>query len=318
MSRRLFYCDHHQLPLPPGHRFPAEKYRMLREQLAADGYFELVPADPADVELVELAHDPAYVRAVMDGTLDATIVRRIGFPWSPQLVQRTLCSVGGTLAATNEALATGWGGNLAGGTHHAFRDSGAGFCVFNDLVIAIHAGRKRRQFQRAAVLDLDVHQGDGTALLLAGDADAFTVSIHCSANFPFRKQQSSFDLELPAGTPDAEFLAALDTALDRVLQFCPEILFYQAGVDGLASDTFGRFALTLEGLRERDRRVFTAVQQHGIPLVVTLGGGYSKPIELTAKAHAGTFRAAAEVFDHVTSSSRYASPAHNAASGITF
>jgi acetoin utilization deacetylase AcuC-like enzyme len=318
MSRRLFYCDHHQLPLPPGHRFPAEKYRMLRERLAADGYFELVPADPADVDLIELAHDPGYVRAVVEGTLDATIVRRIGFPWSPQLVQRTLCSVGGTLAATNEAMATGWGGNLAGGTHHAFRDSGAGFCVFNDLVIAIHAGRKRGQFQRAAVLDLDVHQGDGTALLLAGDPDAFTVSIHCAANFPFRKQQSSLDLELPAGTQDAEFLATLEAALDRALQFRPEILFYQSGVDGLASDSFGRFALTLDGLRERDRRVFNAARQHGIPLVVTLGGGYSKPIELTADAHAGTFRAAAEIFDRLAGSSRYAPSVHNAATGITF
>jgi acetoin utilization deacetylase AcuC-like enzyme len=318
MSRRLFYCDHHQLPLPDGHRFPAEKYRMLRERLAADGRFELVPSDPADIELIELAHDPAYVRAVVEGTLDAAIVRRIGFPWSPQLVQRTLCSVGGTLAAMDDALATGWGGNLAGGTHHAFRDSGAGFCVFNDLVIAIGAGRKRGQFQRAAVLDLDVHQGDGTALLLAGDPDAFTVSIHCAANFPFRKQQSSLDLELPGGTHDAEFLATLDTALDRVLQFRPEILFYQSGVDGLASDTFGRFALTLDGLRERDRRVFTVAQQHRIPVVVTLGGGYSKPSELTAEAHAGTFRAAAEMFDGNGSSSRYASAAHNASSGVNF
>ena len=226
MSRRLFYCDHHELPLPAGHRFPAEKYRLLRERLSADGYFELLPADPAKLEDIELAHDPAYVRAVVDGTLDAAVQRRIGFPWSPQLVQRTLCSVGGTLAAVDEALATGWGGNLAGGTHHAFRDTGSGFCILNDLAIAIHAGRRDGKFRRAAVLDVDVHQGDGTALLLAEDPDAFTVSIHCADNFPFRKQQSGLDLELPAGTRDAEFLAALDRALQRVLEFRPEILLY--------------------------------------------------------------------------------------------
>jgi acetoin utilization deacetylase AcuC-like enzyme len=318
MSRRLFYCDHHPIPLPDGHRFPAEKYRLLRERLSADGHFELVPANPAPIELVELAHDRGYVRAVLDGTVDATIMRRIGFPWSPQLVQRTLCSVGGTLAAVDEALSTGWGGNLAGGTHHAFRDSGAGFCVFNDLVIAIRAGRQRGKYRRAAVLDLDVHQGDGTALLLAEDPDALTVSIHCAANFPFRKQQSSVDLELPAGTTDDMFLATLDGAIERVLEFRSEILLYQSGVDGLASDAFGKFALTADGLRERDRRVFSAAQQHGIPLVVTLGGGYSKPVELTAEAHAVTFRTAAEVFDHARSSSRSAAHPHNTAAAQPF
>ena len=318
MSRRLFYCDHHPIPLPEGHRFPAEKYRLLRERLSAGGYFELLPADPAAIELVELAHDPAYVRAVLDGTVDATIMRRIGFPWSPQLVQRTLCSAGGTLAAVDEALTTGWGGNLAGGTHHALRDSGAGFCIFNDLVIAIRAGRARGLFRRAAVLDCDVHQGDGTAQLLAGDSDAYTVSIHCAANFPFRKQASSLDLELPAGTTDAEFLAALDAALGQVLQFRPEILLYQSGVDGLATDTFGKFALTPDGLRERDRRVCVAAGEHRIPLVVTLGGGYSKPVELTAEAHAVTFRTAAGVFDKVGSSFRSATIPRNTAAAQPF
>jgi len=318
MSRPLFYCDHHELPLPPGHRFPAEKYRLLRERLAADETFEFVPASPVAIALIELAHEPAYVRAVIDGTLDAATQRRIGFPWSPQLVQRTLCSVGGTLAAMDVALATGWGGNLAGGTHHACRDSGSGFCVFNDLAIAIHAGRNRGQFRRAAVLDLDVHQGDGTALLMAGDPDALTVSIHCAANFPFRKQQSSLDIELPAGTQDAEFLSALERALERVLEFGPEILLYQSGVDGLAGDTFGKFALTTEGLRERDKLVFSTARKHAIPVVITLGGGYSKPIERTADAHAGTFRNAAAVYENTASSSRSAVPPHNTAAPIAF
>jgi acetoin utilization deacetylase AcuC-like enzyme len=216
----------------------------------------------------------------------------------------------------DDALATGWGGNLAGGTHHACRDTGAGFCVFNDLAIAIHNGRSRGHFRRAAVLDVDVHQGDGTALMMAGDPEALTVSIHCAANFPFRKQQSGLDIELPAGTQDAQFLLALDRALERVLEFRPEILLYQSGVDGLAGDSFGRFALTLEGLLERDLRVFSTAKQHGIPIVVTLGGGYSKPIERTADAHAGTFRTIAKVFNSSTSSSRSAVPAHNTSAGL--
>ena len=318
MSRRLYYCDHHELPLPAEHRFPAEKYRMLRERLAADGNFELIPATPATIDQIELAHDPAYVRAVVEGTLDASTQRRIGFPWSPQLVQRTLHSVGGTLAAMDDALAGGWGGNLAGGTHHACRDTGSGFCVFNDLAIVIHAGRKRGLFQRAAVLDLDVHQGDGTAQMMAGDPEALTVSIHCAANFPFRKQQSSIDIELPAGTGDAEFLEALDRALERVLEFRPEILLYQSGVDGLAGDSFGKFSLTMDGLRERDRRVLSTAQQHGIPIVITLGGGYSKPIERTADAHAVTFRTAATVFAETSGSSRSAVPAHNTSARTAF
>jgi len=318
VSRRLFYCDHHPIPLPPGHRFPADKYRMLRERLSSDGHFEFVPSNPAPVALIEAVHDPAYVRAILEGTADAATMRRIGFPWSPQLVQRTLCSVGGTLAAVDEALSTGWGGNLAGGTHHAFREGGAGFCVFNDLAIAIASGRARGQFLRAAVLDTDVHQGDGTALMLASDPEAFTVSIHCAANFPFRKQQSSLDIELPPGTNDAEFLAALDSAIDRVQQFRPEILFYQSGVDGLATDTFGKFALSPPGLAERDARVFSAAREHGIPLVITLGGGYSNPIDLTAEAHAVTFRTASELLDRPGSSSRSISIPRNTAPGAAF
>ena len=304
MSRPLFYCDHHELPLPPGHRFPAEKYRLLRERLAADETFEFVPASPVAIALIELAHEPAYVRAVIDGTLDAATQRRIGFPWSPQLVQRTLCSVGGTLAAMDVALATGWGGNLAGGTHHACRDSGSGFCVFNDLAIAIHAGRNRGQFRRAAVLDLDVHQGDGTALLMAGDPDALTVSIHCAANFPFRKQQSAIDIALPDGTADAAYLERLEATLPAVAAFGPEIVFYQSGVDGLAGDRFGRLALTHSGLVERDRMVLGLVRKYSVPVVITLGGGYSDPVERTVTAHFQTFRTALDLLQPIVGNIR--------------
>jgi acetoin utilization deacetylase AcuC-like enzyme len=287
---RLWYCDHHELPLPPGHKFPAQKYSLLRVALGGDARFTFEPAPLAAVEAIELAHDPAYVQAVLNGSVDPRIIRRIGFPWSEGLVRRTLASVGGTLRATEDALAVGWGGNLAGGTHHAFYAEGSGFCVFNDLAIAI-----RFAARRAAIIDLDVHQGDGSAAIFAGDPEVFTLSLHGGNNFPFRKQQSTLDVALPDGTCDDEYLSALAGALPKLFASAPEIVFYQAGVDGLASDKLGRLGLTPAGLRERDRMVFEACRAHGLPCVVTLGGGYSEPIALTVTAHVSTFRAAADL-----------------------
>jgi acetoin utilization deacetylase AcuC-like enzyme len=289
--RRLFYCDHHPIPLPPGHKFPAEKYALLRALGAAGGHYLLEPAPFADPAAIELVHDPQYVRAFLSGTLDPRIMRQIGFPWSRQLVHRTLASVGGTLAASADALATGFGGNLAGGTHHAFRGQGAGFCVFNDLAVAIRAmGR------RAAVVDLDVHQGDGTAAIFAGDESVLTLSLHGAHNFPFRKQHSRIDVALPDGTADDDYLARLRAALPQVAEFRPEVLLYQSGVDALAGDQLGRLALSHAGLIERDRTVFAFSKSAGLPIVVTLGGGYANPISRTAEAHANTFRAAAEIW----------------------
>src|SRR5437763_1980208 len=186
---RLFYCDHHTIPLPPGHKFPARKYAMLRAALERESAYELTPAPAADPAAIELAHDPSYVRRILDGSIDPRAMRRIGFPWSEGLVRRTLASVGGTLAATEDALATGFGGNLAGGTHHAFREEGSGFCVFNDIAIAI-----RNTGKKAAVVDLDVHQGDGTAVIFENDPDVLTLSLHGAGNFPFRKQRSRIDV----------------------------------------------------------------------------------------------------------------------------
>jgi acetoin utilization deacetylase AcuC-like enzyme len=300
VSRRLYYCDHHEIPLPPGHKFPMRKYRLLRELLAADGFFALEPAQLADAESIALAHDPAYVSAFLEGRLDERAMRRIGFPWSESLVRRTLASVGGTLSATADAIATGFGGNLAGGTHHAFRAEGSGFCVFNDIAIAIHWLRRRGEAARAAVVDLDVHQGDGTALLFQDDAAVMTLSLHGARNFPFRKQRSKIDVDLPDATGDAEYLRILERTLPCALEFRPEIVFYQSGVDALAGDKLGRLALTHAGLRERDRLVMEACARNGIPLVVTLGGGYAEPIALTATAHANTFRTLAEVMNERT------------------
>jgi acetoin utilization deacetylase AcuC-like enzyme len=295
---KLFYCDHYAIPLPPGHKFPMAKYALIRELLAADGFyhFECAPlADPTDVKL---AHDAEYVDAFVNGTLSAQAIRRIGFPWSEGLVKRSLASVGGTLGAAEDALESGFGGNLAGGTHHAFRAEGSGFCVFNDIAVSIEWLRSQGRIRRAAVIDVDVHQGDGTAHIFENDPNVLTASVHCGVNFPFRKQRSKIDVELPEGTEDDAYLEALHPLLPRVLEFGPEVVFYQSGVDTLASDSLGRLKLTHQGLKQRDRMVMRAVHRRGIPFVVTLGGGYSKPIELTALAHANTFRIAAEIWHY--------------------
>ena len=273
-----------------------EKYRLLRERIVRDGFWKLETAPPAPVETIVLAHDPQYVSRFIDGTLPASVMRRIGFPWSQGLVNRTLASAGGTLGATSDALETGFGGTLAGGTHHAFRTEGAGFCVFNDVAIAIYSLRAAGRARRAAVVDLDVHQGDGTAHFFEHDPDVLTISLHGANNFPFRKQRSKIDIELPDQTGDEAYLQALDSVLPRVAEFQPEIVFYLSGVDALASDVLGRLALTPEGLKARDTRVIGECQRNCLPIVITLGGGYSKPIELTAEAHANTFRVAAGIY----------------------
>ncbi|HTS66141.1 MAG TPA: histone deacetylase [Candidatus Acidoferrales bacterium] len=291
----IYYSDQYLLPLPAGHKFPARKYRLVRSLLEFHPAFDPRPAPLAEPEHLALAHDPAYVRAVIQGSVDPRIMRRIGFPWSEELVRRSLASVGGTLAAARDAMRTGFGGNLAGGTHHAFRSEGSGFCVFNDLAVAIHVLRREGLAQRAAVVDLDVHQGDGTASIFEQDPDVLTLSIHGENNFPFRKQTSRIDLGLPDGTGDAAYLDQLRSVLPRVAEFRPQIVFYQAGVDGLGGDRLGRLALTPGGLIERDRAVFTLMKDCGIPVAVTLGGGYCEPIEPTVEAHANCFRIAAAV-----------------------
>jgi acetoin utilization deacetylase AcuC-like enzyme len=293
---RLYYCDHHPIPLPPGHKFPIEKYAQLRALLEADGFYTLEAAPLAGRETIELAHDPAYVRGFMEGSLDARVLRRIGFPWSEFLVRRTLASVGGTLAGARDALECGIGGNLAGGTHHAFRGEGAGFCVFNDLAVAILALRREGRIARAAVIDLDVHQGDGAASIFEDDPDVLTFSMHAANNFPFRKQRSKLDIGLADGTGDAEYLRQLREALPAVARFRPDLVMYQSGVDVLAGDRLGRLSLSHAGLIARDEMVFQFTKASAIPVAITLGGGYGDPISRTAEAHANTFRTAAAVY----------------------
>lgn len=293
---RIFFTHQYAITLPEGHKFPALKYGLLHEFLQADGNFLFEEAPLPATDVIELAHDPAYVRSFIAGTLPPASMRRIGLPWSELLVKRALVSVGGTISATRDALDLGWGGTLGGGTHHAFRSQGAGFCVFNDIAVAIHYFAKMGRFRRAAVIDLDVHQGDGTAEIFRENSQVFTLSIHCNSNFPFRKQQSTLDVPLPDDLGDAEYLRRLNEVLPRLLEWRPEIIFYQSGVDGLATDVLGRLALTHTGLVARDRLVMESVRSAGVRFVITSGGGYSRPIELSAEAHANTYRTAWQVF----------------------
>lgn len=296
----VYFSDTYEVPLPEGHRFPMGKYRALRELLVARGVLshdELEEARPIARELLALAHGADYLDACFAGTLSEDALRRIGFPWSRALLERSLASAGGTLAAARHALAHGFGGNLAGGTHHAAADFGSGYCVFNDLAVTARALLAEGAVQRVLVVDLDVHQGDGTAAILAGEPRAFTFSMHGEKNFPFRKTRSSRDVGLPDGCGDAEFLSALDEHLPEVLEASdPELVLYQAGVDPLAEDALGRLSLTHAGLRARDRRVFEAAWSRAIPLALTLGGGYAKPIGATLEAHVGTYLEARAVY----------------------
>ncbi|HZH16592.1 MAG TPA: histone deacetylase [Archangium sp.] len=297
---RVFHCDQFVVPLPPGHRFPMEKYRLLRELLLERGVLapsRLRASEPISREDLERVHTPRYLDALWTGTLSEAEIRRLGFPWSEALLLRSRASVGGTVSAARAALEDGISGNLAGGTHHAFPDHSEGYCVFNDIAVAIRVLQAERRIQRAVVVDLDVHQGNGTAAVFEGDDSVFTFSIHGEHNFPFRKQRSSRDVGLPDGVDDRAYLDVLATHLPEVLEAAgADLLFYQAGVDPLAEDALGRLSLTHAGMRERDRLVLEAAWHRGLPLVLTLGGGYAKPITATLEAHLGTYETALSVF----------------------
>jgi acetoin utilization deacetylase AcuC-like enzyme len=276
------------------------KYRLLRERLLAEGVLrpgELEESGVIDRASLLLAHTPEYLDAVFSGTLRRDEQRKLGFPWSAALVARSRASVFGTVLAARSALDDGVAGNLAGGTHHAYADCGTGFCVFNDIAVAARTLQRDGLIERALVVDLDVHQGDGTAAIFAGDPSVFTFSMHGAKNFPFRKQQSSLDVELPDGCGDSEYIGELERHLPHALgRARPDIVFYQAGVDPLDGDQLGRLRVSLDGLRRRDRLVATAARRAGVPLVLTLGGGYARPIGRSVEAHVGTWEEARRAF----------------------
>ncbi|MCF8211629.1 MAG: histone deacetylase [Rhodoferax sp.] len=301
---KVFYADHFVLALPAGHRFPMQKYAMLRERLAAQmPAIYLQEALPASIDALRMVHTPDYIDAVLNGTLGAAQQREIGFPWSPGMAERACRSVGGTILAARAALHGGMiAANLAGGTHHAHPERGSGFCVFNDVAVAArqmqrefassHGTPSRRALQ-IAVIDLDVHQGDGTAAIFAGDESVFTLSLHGAKNFPVRKQTSDCDIELPDGCQDAHYLEALALGLGELeRRFTPDLVFYLAGADPHEGDRLGRLAVTDAGMEARDRRVFDWALQRLVPVVMVMAGGYGRDIETTLRVQVNTYRVA--------------------------
>lgn len=279
-------------PLPAGHPFPAAKYRLLRQTLERLPQLRLKEAPRADLPWVLAMHDPGYVARVLTGALSAAEQRRLGLPWSPELAERALRTCGATLAACRDALRSGLGLVLGGGSHHAHRSFGRGFCVFNDLAVAARWA-VAQGVQRVLIVDCDVHPGDGTGALLRDEPRVFTLSVHARGNCVFGPTCSDLDVQLPDGCRDPEVLRALEAALSYALRRVePELVLYVAGADPLCGDRLGRLAMSEEGLRNRDRLVFTLVRSLGAGLVVTLGGGYAEPVERTVRVHEGTVREA--------------------------
>lgn len=285
------------VPLPPGHRFPMAKYRLLRDRVIEDGIIaesRVLEPDRARIEDVRLVHTERYVHDIDAGHLDAADVRRLGFPWSPALVERSYRSVGGTVAASRAALEHGIAINLSGGTHHAFADHGEGFCVFNDVAVAIRALQHEDRVARAVVIDLDVHQGNGTNAIFAGDERVFTFSMHGAKNYPFHRMPGCVDIELPDGTGDDAYLELLAGALPNALRAADaQLAIYIAGADVLAGDRLGRLGLTHAGVARRDALVLDACRAIGLPVAIVLGGGYGARLADTVEAHVQTVRLAA-------------------------
>lgn len=305
MPLPVFSNHRFAIGLPPGHRFPSPKYELLRDAVALHcPELQVVEAGPASDGELALVHTPDYIAAVVQGSLSTAAQREIGFPWSERMVERSRRSVGATIAAARAALALqgapggGVALHLAGGTHHAQADKGSGYCVFNDVAVAARlmqaeAWRLRRLALRVWVIDLDVHQGNGTAAIFANDASVFTLSLHGARNFPFRKEPSDLDVELPDGCTDPDYLQALEQALDTLEQrFAPQLIFYLAGADPHEGDRLGRLAVTHDGLEARDRRVFDWAWQRRIPLVFAMAGGYGRNLDDTVLAQLNTWRVA--------------------------
>lgn len=304
---KAFHSDHFVLPLPAGHSFPMSKYRLLRQSvgMALPG-LEVIEALPATDGELALAHDPAWITSVAEGTTSAAQQREIGFPWSPQMVERARRSVGATIAAARAALfePDAVAANLAGGTHHAYAHKGSGYCVFNDVAVAARLmqaemHRHRRKLLRVWVIDLDVHQGNGTASIFREDPTVFTLSLHGEKNFPFRKEASDLDVELPDGCSDARYLDALRDALKQawLAQAAgpPGLAFYIAGADVHENDRLGRLKLTADGMAERDRLVFESLRIWELPVAVSMGGGYGRDLSITVALHCQTLAQAQEL-----------------------
>lgn len=288
---QLFYADTYEIPLPDGHRFPRGKNRLTREALLREGLVtpeQLAVSPLAERDDIVRVHTPAYADAFLQGTLSREAMRRIGMPWSPHLVLRARATMGGAVAAMRAAVRDGFSGQLAGGTHHAHADFGSGYCALNDFALAATMALADGLATRVAIVDLDVHQGDGNASILAANPSVFVFSLHAEKNFPFRKCASDLDIGLPDGTEDQAYLRHLHEGLDAVIGFRPDVVLYQSGVDPLVHDRLGRLALSYAGLAARDRLVLESFASRGIALSFGIGGGYCDPIERTVAAYVNT------------------------------
>jgi acetoin utilization deacetylase AcuC-like enzyme len=306
---QVFYTPRYYADIGQGHVFPIRKFELVRERLIAEGTLqpaEIVEPSPATLEEVLLVHTEDYVFRLCNGQLTPKEIRRLGLPWSESLVRRSFYATGGTITAAHTALGCGYSSNLAGGTHHSFADRGEGFCVLNDVAIAIRSLRARKLLQRAAIVDCDVHQGNGTATIFAGDADTFTFSMHGANNYPLFKAQSTLDVELPDGTSDAEYLESLAQHLPRVFRHEPEIVFYLAGADPYSGDKLGRLKVSIDGLRERDAYVLRECYEREVPVITVMSGGYGKDINDTIEIHCNTIRMVKEVFESRVATRRVA------------
>ncbi|MBC7709336.1 MAG: histone deacetylase [Rhizobacter sp.] len=294
---RVFYTDHFVLPLPDGHRFPMQKYSLLREAVQAYASHSLEEAPAAHDEQLLLVHDAAYIERMSNGGLSATEIRQIGFPWSAPMAERARRSAGATIVAATAALHERCAINLAGGTHHAFADHGEGFCCYNDAAVAARVLQRDHDLQRVLICDLDVHQGNGTASIFRDDDSVFTFSMHGARNYPVRKETSDLDLELLDGCDDATYLAALHTHLPQIIhRFQPQAMIYLAGADPYEGDRLGRLKLTKAGLAARDRFVLELARDNAVAVAVTMAGGYAHDVADIVDIHFNTVRTAFEVF----------------------
>ena len=289
----IYYSDHNSLPLPAGHHFPAEKYKLLRMALLERSIIngdELHQANPASKEIITLAHDEMYYQSIIDGSIDHKIISRIGLPWSRDLVNRSLRSVGGSVMAAVDSLKFSVAGNLGGGTHHAMADRGQGFCIFNDLAVAALFLLTSGQVKKIAILDLDAHQGNGNSSILGKHSEVYILSMHGIKTFPYYKIPSTIDIGLRENIGDEEYLFLLNDALPDMFNFEPDIIFYIAGTDPLKSDRFGKLGLSLAGLEQRDTMVISEIKKRNVPLTVVMGGGYANPISHNVEAHVQTYK----------------------------
>lgn len=296
---KIFYSPYYYADIGEGHVFPIRKFELVRDKLIAEGTLspdEVQEPEPAAVPDLLLIHTADYISRLQSGGLTPKEVRKLGLPWSESLVRRSFLAISGTINAARACLGSGVASNLAGGTHHSYPDRGEGYCVLNDVAVAVRVLQRDGLAKRFLIIDLDVHQGDGTAFIFRDSPEVFTFSMHGAKNYPLFKQTSSLDIELKDGTGDEEYLETLDHALERLMMHDPDVIFYLAGADPYERDKLGRLALTIDGLRRRDEMVLGFARSASVPIVTTMSGGYAAEISDTVEIHANTIRAAKEVF----------------------